>query len=162
MDLVVFLLLAEDVGIGSAELRFVEAFAELAAAFFNFFVDFLFDLAQIIFDQVVSTVTFLRILVVDQRVVERGDVAGRDPGFRMHENAGIDADDVFVQASHRLPPVPFDIVLEFHAHLAVVIHGGQAIVNLAGREDESVFLAVRNEDFEKFFLCHIASVLSQF
>ena len=72
----------------------------------------------------------------------------------MHEHAGINADHIFVKTGHRLPPIPLDIVLEFHSHLTIVINCSQTVINLAGREYESILLAMRHQDFEKFFLCH--------
>ena len=73
----------------------------------------------------------------------------------MHEDGGIDAHDVVVEFGHRVPPVAFDVVFQFDAHLAVVIYGAQAIVYFARRKDESVLLAVGNQLLEEFFLCHM-------
>ena len=66
----------------------------------------------------------------------------------MHEDGGVYAYDILVQAHHRLPPVILDIVLELHAQLTIVVHGPQAVVNLAGREDKAVFLAVGYQNLE--------------
>ena len=155
VHLVVFGLFTQDVGVRRAELRLVEAVAEPLAALGHLLLDLLLDLAEVVFDQVVGTIALLGVLVVDERVVERRHVAGSHPRFRMHEHAGVDTHHVLVQAGHGIPPVLLDVVLELHAHLAIIVHGGQAVINLAGREDETIFLAMRNQHLEQFVLCHI-------
>ena len=49
----------------------------------------------------------------------------------MHEDAGIDTYDVLIEAGHSLPPVFLDIVFELYSHLAVVVNGGETVINLA-------------------------------
>ena len=81
---------------------------------------------------------------------------GGFPDCGVHENGGIDADDVVVEHGHGLPPVAFYVVLEFHTVLGVVIHGAQAVINLAAREYEAVFLGMGYNRLEDIFLlCHI-------
>jgi len=41
----------------------------------------------------------------------------------VHEDGGIDADDVLVHLHHGLPPVFADVLLQFHAVLAIVVNG---------------------------------------
>jgi hypothetical protein len=81
-------------------------------------------------------------------------MAGSDPSLRVHEHARIYTHDILVEAGHSLPPVTLDVVLELNTHLAIVIDSRQPIINLAGREDESVFLAVRDQHLKEFVLCH--------
>ena len=155
VDLIPLGLLAQDVGVRRAELGLVEGIAEALAALGDLLVDLLFDLAEEILDQDVGAIALLGVLVVDERVVEGAHVAGSLPDAGMHEDGGVDAHDVLVQAGHRFPPVILDVVLELDAHLAVIVHGGEAVINLAGGENEAVLLAVGYQHFEKFILCHI-------
>ena len=106
-------------------------------------------LGQPLFDQHVGAVTLLRILVVDQRVVERPDMARSLPRAGMHEDRRIEADDVLMKTHHRIPPVTLDIVLQLDAVLPVIVHGTQSVVYFAGRKDEAVLLAVGYQFFEK-------------
>ena len=154
MHLVVLGLLAEHVRVGSAELGLVEAVSEFLLALSYFLGYLLLDLSEIILDKVICTVSLLGVFIIDKRVVESGYVAGSDPGLRMHENAGIDADYVLVETSHGFPPISLYVVFEFYTHLAVIINGGKSIINLAGREYETIFLAMCDKNLEKFFLCH--------
>ena len=59
MYLLVFCLFPEYVGVGGAELLFIEVFAEFFASLFNFFVDFLFNLCEMVFNEHVCAVTLL-------------------------------------------------------------------------------------------------------
>ena len=76
------------------------------------------------------------------------------PRLGVHEDRGVDADDVLVQFDHRIPPISLDVVLQLHAVLTVVVDGAQTVVDLARREDEAVLLAVGHEFLEKFVLSH--------
>ena len=71
----VFGLLAEHVRVCLAELLLVEILTELLASLGNFLLYFLFDFAEIILDKVVCTISFLGILIVDKRIIERSDMA---------------------------------------------------------------------------------------
>ena len=66
----------------------------------------------------------------------------------MHKYAGVDADYILVETRHCVPPILLDVVFELHAHLAIVIDCRQAVVDVTGREDETVFLAVGDEHLE--------------
>ena len=153
-------LFAQDIGVGRAELGLVEGLAEFLASLCHLFFNLLFDFAQVILDQDIGAIAFFGIFVVDQRVVKGTHVAGSLPNAGVHEDGGIDPDDVLVQACHRLPPVIFDVVFELNAHLSVVIYGGQSVVNLTGRENKSVLFAMCNQYLEKFVLRHIFCCLS--
>ena len=65
------------------------------------------------------------------------DVAGRDPDLRVHQDPGIEPDDVVALLDHRPPPGALDVVLELHAERPVVPHGVDPAVDLARREDEA-------------------------
>ena len=76
-------------------------------------------------------------LALDQRVAERADVPGRDPHLRMHQDPGVEPDDVVPLLDHRAPPGPLHVVLELDAERTVVPHGVDAAVDLARGEDET-------------------------
>ncbi len=78
----------------------------------------------------------------------------------MHEDGGIDAYDVLVEAGHGLPPVVLDVVFELYAHLAIVVNCGQAVIDFGGGENESVLLTMGDKHLEKFVLCHINNCYS--
>ena len=84
----------------------------------------------------------------DQRIGERADVARRDPDLGMHQDAGVQADDVVALLDHRPPPGPLDVVLELDAERAVVPHGVDAAVDLRAREDEAAPLRERHDRVE--------------
>ena len=151
---IVLCLFAENVRICLAELGLVEILAEFLAPLGYFLLDFLLYFSEVVLDEIVCTISLLGVLIVNERVIESSYVTGSNPCLRMHEHAGINADHIFVKTGHRLPPIPLDIVLEFHSHLTIVINCSQTVINLAGREYESIFLAMRHQDLEKFFLCH--------
>ena len=70
-------------------------------------------------------------LALDQRVAERADVPGRHPDLRVHEDPGVEPDDVVALLDHRPPPGALDVVLELDAERPVVPHGVDAAVDLA-------------------------------
>ena len=119
----------EDASVGGAELLFVESFAEAFAGFGDFFFDFSVEFGEFLFDEDVGAVSFFGVAVVDEGVVEGVDVTGSFPNGGVHEDSGVDADDVFVEEGHSVPPVTFDVVFKFYAVLAVVVDSGEAIVD---------------------------------
>ena len=148
-------LFAENIRIGLTEFGFIEGFTELAASFLHLLVDFFFNLGEIILNENICTISLLGILIIDKRVVECGYVTGCNPGFRMHEYAGVYTHNILVEAGHRIPPVLLDIVFEFNTKLAVIIHCGESVIDFTGRENITVFLTVGDKHLEQFFLCHI-------
>ena len=145
-----------------AVLLLVERLPEALAGLLDLFFDLFILLGQPVFDQHVSAVTLLRVLVVDQRVVERTDMARSLPRAGMHEDRGIQPHDILVQLDHRIPPITLDVILQLHAVLAVVVDGAEPVVYLARGEYEPVLLAVRHQFFEKFFLRHFILFLNYF
>ena len=65
------------------------------------------------------------------------DVAAGDPGLGMHEDGGVQADDVIAPADHGMPPSLFDVAFKLDAEGAVVPSGGEAAVDLAALKDET-------------------------
>ena len=73
----------------------------------------------------------------------------------VHKDGSIQSHDILVQLHHTLPPILFDVVLQFHTILTIIIHGAQAIINLTAGEHETVLLAMGNDFLEDIFLlCH--------
>jgi hypothetical protein len=77
----------------------------------------------------------------------------------MHENAGIDSDNVLMETCHGFPPISLYVVFEFNTHLTIIINGSQTVIDFAGREYETILLAMGNQNLEKFFLCHLTSFI---
>ena len=113
----------EYTGVGLAEHRLVEALAETLCGFCYLLVDFLVELRDFILNEDIGAITLFGILVVNQGVVERVNMARGLPDGRVHEDSRVDANDVVVEHGHSLPPIAFDIVLQLHAVLTVVING---------------------------------------
>ena len=146
--LVIFGLFAQHIGVCSPELGLVKGVSELLFALSHLFFNLFLDLAQVIFDEDIGPVALLGIFVVDEGVVEGSYVSGGLPDARVHENSGVNAHDILIQAGHGLPPIVFDVVFELDTHLAIVINGCQTVVNLAGREDKAILLAVSYQHFK--------------
>ena len=130
MQSVEMCLVLQYAGVGGAELRLVESVAKTLARFLHLLVDFLLNLCQLFLNEHVGTITFLRVAVIYQRVVESVHVSRCFPHRRVHEDSGIYAHDVLVQEGHRVPPITLDVVLQFHTILAVVVHRRQTVINL--------------------------------
>ena len=151
---IILCLFTEHVRIGCPELLLVEGLPEFAASLLHLLVHLLLDLCEIILDEHIRTISLLGVLVVDERVIESAYVTRCLPDLRMHENAGIDSHYILVEPGHRIPPIGLDVVLEFNTELSIVIDSTQSIIDFAGREYESILLAVCYQHLEKFFLCH--------
>ena len=115
--------------VSAAELSFIECITEFLCSFCNFLIDLFVVFSNLVFNQHIGTITFLRVAVIDQRIVERIHVSRSLPDSRMHEDSRINTYDIFMQQYHALPPVLFNVVFQFHTHLSVVIYGSQSIVN---------------------------------
>ena len=140
--------------IGRHKLFAVERIAETFGCLGNLFFDFFVLFGNPVLNQYVGTIPLLAVLVVDKGVVEGTHVARCLPGLRVHEDGRVNPHDIVVEFGHRIPPVAFDVVLQFNTQLTVVVNGSQTVVYLARRENKPVLFAVGNEFFEKFFLCH--------
>ncbi len=110
-------------GIGLAKHGLVKRLAETLGGFLYLLVDFLVIFGELVLDEDIGAVTLLGVAVVNQGVVESVDMARCFPDCRVHENRGVDADDILMEEGHGLPPVAFDVVFELYAVLAVVVNG---------------------------------------
>ena len=103
----------------------------------------------------IHSVAFLAILIINHRVVEVVNVAAGFPGGGVHKNGGINTNNVFMQLGHALPPVVFNIFLQFTAVLAIIIYGAESVINFAALEYKTVFFAVPNNCLEPVcIVCH--------
>ena len=141
-------------GIRLPEQGLVELLPEAFPGLGHLLLDFLLVFGDVVLDEHVGPVAFLGVLVVNQRVVERVHVAGGLPNRGVHENGGVQPHHVLVQEHHAVPPVAFDIVLQLHAVLPVVVHGGQPVIYFGRWEHVAVFFAVCHQLLENIFLCH--------
>ena len=82
---------------------------------------------------------------LDERVAEALQVAGRLPSLRVHQDRGVQRDDVVALLDHRARPLGLDVVLQQDAVVAVVVRRGQSAVDLGRLEDEAAPLAERHD-----------------
>ena len=135
-------LILQYTGVCGAELRFVKGLSEAFASLCNLLLNLLVVFGNLVFDKDVGAVALFAVAVVDEGVVEGVYVSAGLPDGGMHEDGAVDADDVLVEQSHGLPPILLDIVLQLHTVLTVVVNGTESVVDVAGREHKTVFLAV--------------------
>ena len=124
---VTLLLMLEDAGIGLAELLLVEGVTKLLGGFLHLLVDLLLVFGDLILDEHIGTIAFLRVAVVDERVVESVDVTAGLPYGRVHEDGGVNAHDIVVKKHHAVPPVLLDIVFQFYTIWSVIIDGCESV-----------------------------------
>ena len=156
VEVVALLLVVEDAGIGGTEFLLVEALAKSLGSLLYLLVNLLLILADLVLDEVVGTVALLRVAVVDQGVVECVDMAAGLPHRGVHEDGGVDTDDVGMEEHHGLPPVLLDIIFQLHAVLTVVVNGGETIIDFRTRKDKAILFAMAYYLLEYIFLCHNA------
>ena len=108
-----------------------------------------------VFDEYIGTVALLGVFVVDEGIIEGIDMSRGLPDLGVHKDGGVNTHDIGGKECHGLPPVAFDVVLEFATELPIVIDCAETIIDLGGGEDEAVFLTVSDYLFEEvLLLCH--------
>ena len=96
-------------------------------------------------DEMVGAIALVGDQRLDQRVVKHLDVTGGHPHFAGQDDRAVEPDDVVTTGDHGAPPLPLDVLLEFHAKRAVVPSGLCATVDFAGLEHKAApFGHVRN------------------
>ena len=156
MQSITLLLIFHDTCVGGTELCLVESVTEALGSLVDFLLYLLVVLSQLVLNQHIGTIALLRVAVVYQRVVEGIHMSAGLPGRRVHEDGCVDAHDILVQQHHGLPPVLFDIILQFHAVLPIVVHCAQSVVDVTAGEYEAILLAVGNYLLEYIvLLCHV-------
>ncbi len=146
--------------IGFAEKNFIKGLSETLGGFVYLLIDFIFNLAQVILNQVIRAIALLTVLVVDHGIIEGIHVTRGFPRGGMHKNRRVDAHDVVVHVHHALPPIFADIFFQFDTVLSVIINGTETVVNFAGWKNEPVFFGVGN-DFFKQVVLHVIWNLMQ-
>ena len=81
------------------------------------------------------------------RVAEGVHVAAGRPNGRMHDDAGIQTDDIVAVARHGLPPCVAKVALQFRAHRTVIPETVEAAVDFGGLENETAPLAEADDLF---------------
>ena len=81
---------------------------------------------------VVLPVAPMALQTFDERIVEHLDVAGGHPHLPRQDDRGVQADDVVASGDHRPPPLPLDVLLQFHAQRPVIPGRPGAAVDLTG------------------------------
>ena len=119
------------------------------------------DLGVLVADKLVGTVAGLAGTAVQQRVRETGNVAGGDPGLRVHDDGGIEAHIVGALLHELLQPCLLDVVLELDTQRAVVPAIGQTAVDLGTGEHITTILAEIDDHVKGLFaLFHCKYILS--
>ena len=83
-------------------------------------------LAKPLLDEVVRSKAALARPAVNQRVIEALDMSRRLPNARMHQNAGIEPDDVPTLVHESAPPQLFDIAFELDSERTTSSRSGLA------------------------------------
>ena len=159
MERVAARLIIDHALICGAELRLIKGITKAFARLSHLFFDFFFVFRNLILNQNVGAVAFFAVAVIDQRIVERIDVARSLPYRRVHKDCGVDTYDIFVEQHHTLPPILLNIILQFYAVLSVVVNGSKAIVNITAGKDKSIFLAMGYDFLKYIFLRHTSNFL---
>ena len=81
---------------------------------------------------VVLPVPLVAVQALNQWIVEHLNVTRGDPHLTRQDDRGVQAHDIVAAGHHRLPPLPFDVLLEFHAQRPVVPRRLGPAVDLAG------------------------------
>ena len=74
-------------------------------------------------------------------------MAGGFPHFRVHDDGGVESNDIFAMLDDILPPGFADVAFEFTAERAVVPETVYTAVDFGALKDESPSLAQRRQCF---------------
>ena len=102
-------------------------------------------LPEPLLDQVIRSKPALARATVNQRVIETLDVTRRLPNARMHEDTGIEPDDVAALVHESTPPEILDIAFELHAERPVVPGICQTAIDIRAWKNEPPALAERGD-----------------
>ena len=106
-------------------------------------------------DQLVSAVTCLTALAVQQRIGKASHMAGGDPGLGIHDDSGIQADIQAVFLNELFQPCLLHVVLELNTQGAVVPAVGQAAVDLTACIHKAAILTQGHNAVEILFAVFI-------
>ena len=119
--------------------------------------------AELVFQKLVGTETFVASEAVDQRVGEVAHVARGLPNAGVQKNRAVETEHVLAARNKLLPPEVLDVALQFHAIRTVVPSVGEAVVNFGAGENETAALAEGDDVLEGIlnFLCHFIILYRQ-
>ncbi len=100
-------------------------------------------------EELVGAVTAFGFTAIHHGIREAIDVAGSLPNARVHNDAGIETDNVIALLDKMAPPGLLDVVAEFNAEGAVIEKSVIAAVNFGRWEDEPASFAKTDEFFHK-------------
>jgi len=93
-----------------------------------FFFAFECQLLCMRFYQVIHTIAFIAILVIDHRVTEIIYVAACFPNGWVHKNSSVNTHNVFVHLCHAFPPFVTQVFFQLGTQLAIIIYCTQSII----------------------------------
>src|SRR5579884_534770 len=89
-------------------------------------------------------------LAIDHAIVKLIDVSRSLPGERMHDNRGIESNDVVAQLDRIAPPRVFDVAFQHRTERAIVVEASYAAIDLAGLENKTAALRQRRDVFHTY------------
>jgi hydrogenase maturation protease len=98
----------------------------------------------------VGAEAFAADFAVGHGIAEGVDVSGGLPDGWMHDDGGVEADDVIALLGHGTPPEILDVAFEFGAERAVIPEAINAAVNFGRLENESPSFAEGYDTFHQF------------
>ena len=100
-------------------------------------------------EQMIRTVTLVRMKRLHQRVAEHVDVPGNFPDAPGKDDGGVEPDDVVAPLNHELPPLALDVLFERRTERPVVPRGTGPPVDLARLKDEPSTLGEIDNGIER-------------
>ena len=85
---------------------------------------------------------------LNEWIAEGADVARRLPHLRVHQDAGVESNNLVALLHHAAPPGALHIVLQFDAEWAVIPHRVDAAVDLGAGVDKAAALRQRDDGVE--------------
>jgi len=102
-------------------------------------------------EQLVGAEALLARLAIHKGIGESVHVTGGLPDLRMHDDRGLEADDIVAPLHHTGPPASADVVLQRGTEGAVIEEAVETAVDFGGGKDEAPALGKRDEVFHSGF-----------
>src|SRR6185437_8986382 len=113
------------------------------------------------FYQMIYTITFFTVFVINHWIAEIIYMAAGLPGKRMHKNCCINPYDIFTKLRHAFPPVIADILFQLTSVLPINIYRTKSVINFTGRKNISIFFTMRDYLTKIIdFICHKAAKIT--